>query len=78
MVSLIIILVFISVIKKIQINTSLSLLRTSVFQLGVYSVMIPMYVGEIAEPQLRGQLGAVFQMAVITGDLHISPEILLC
>ena len=31
--------------------------------------MIPMYVGEIAEPQLRGQLGAVFQMAVITGDL---------
>jgi len=36
---------------------------------GVYSALVPMYVGEIAEPRLRGSLGGVFQLAVITGLL---------
>lgn len=34
---------------------------------GVFSVACPMYIGEIADKEVRGTLGACFQLMLVTG-----------
>ncbi len=34
---------------------------------GAYSVVVPVYIGEVAAPQIRGALGTFFQMMVVSG-----------
>ncbi len=36
---------------------------------GAFSVVAPIYVGEIAAPEIRGALGTLFQLAVVSGIL---------
>ena len=39
------------------------------FHLGLISGLVPMYIGEIAPTTLRGAIGALHQLAIVTGIL---------
>ncbi|XP_023342031.1 facilitated trehalose transporter Tret1 [Eurytemora carolleeae] len=41
------------------------------FSAGMYSALIPVYIGEIASPKLRGFLGTIFQGCVVLGILSM-------
>ena len=37
------------------------------FGMGIHAIAVPMYIGEVATPDVRGQLGAAFQLFVTVG-----------
>lgn len=39
------------------------------FATGSYSVIVPLYISEIAEKEIRGTLGSYFQLQVFSGIL---------
>lgn len=41
------------------------------FSSGSYSVIIPLYISEISEKEIRGTLGSYFQLQVNAGILYI-------
>ena len=41
----------------------------SMFYAGLISGLVPMYIGEIAPTTLRGAIGALHQLAIVTGIL---------